>query len=393
VRREDSLSRRCSEGAAGSEQASETSRPDADSQRERINGLVIVRLSAQALPVVELRHAPRPAVKADAETEAAVLATLDRFIEAWAHRDVQSALGTFAPDDDVLMFGTGPDEKRVGLVELRTQLERDYSQAEATVTYQRTSVSVRGPVAWMAVEAIVSWQAAGTEFNLPIRWTIVLEKRRGQWLWVQSHASSPLAAQSEGQSFPTAIEAVASAVSSERPDMRAQASPDGTVTMLFTDIENSTAIAERLGDRRWLEVLREHNAITREQIGTHGCFEVKSQGDGFMIASQSARRGVQCAIDIQRAFAQRNETAEDQIRVRIGLHTGEALKDADDFFGKHVILASRIAGKAEGGEILTSSLLKDLTDSLGDIRFGESREAELKGLSGVYRMYVVNWQE
>ncbi len=79
--------------------------------------------------------------------------------------------------------------------------------------------------------------------------------------------------------------------------------------------------------------------------------------------------------------------------MRIGLHTGEALKDEDDFFGKHVILASRIAGKAEGGEILASSLLKDLTESLGDIPFGESREAELKGLSGVYRMYAIDWQE
>jgi class 3 adenylate cyclase/ketosteroid isomerase-like protein len=360
---------------------------------ERINGLAVVRLSAQALPVVELRHAPRPAVKADAETEAAVLATMDRFIEGYANRDVQSITGLYAPDDDVLLFGTGPDEKRVGLAEIKSQLERDFSQTEAAaITLERAKVWARGPVAWMAVETIISWETGGSEFSIPLRWTIVLEKRNEKWLWVHSHTSIT-AGQSEGQSFPTAMEAVASAVSSERPDLRLQASPDGTVTMLFTDIENSTAIAERLGDRRWLEVLREHNAITREQIGTHGCFEVKSQGDGFMIASQSARRGVQCAIDIQRAFAQRNETAEDQIRVRIGLHTGEALKDADDFFGKHVILASRIAGQAEGGEILASSLLKDLTDSLGDIPFGESREAELKGLTGVYRMYVVDWQD
>jgi len=116
-------------------------------------------------------------------------------------------------------------------------------------------------------------------------------------------------------------------------------------------------------------VLRGHNAIVREQVKAHGCFEVKSQGDGFMIASQSARRALHCAIAIQRGLAHHNEKAPEPIHVRMGLHTGEVLKDADDFFGKHVILASRIAGKARGGEILVSSLLKDLAESGGDINF------------------------
>ena len=75
----------------------------------------------------------------------------------------------------------------------------------------------------------------------------------------------------------------------------------------------------------------------------------------------------------------------------MGLHTGEVLKNADDFFGKHVILASRIAGKARGGEILVSSLLRELTESGGDIRFGAGRDVELKGLSGHHRVHEVIW--
>jgi class 3 adenylate cyclase len=161
---------------------------------------------------------------------------------------------------------------------------------------------------------------------------------------------------------------------------------------LFTDIEGSTAITERLGDVRWLELLRTHNSIIRDQATDHGCYEVKSQGDGFMLACQSARRAVQCAIGIQRALAEHNETAAEPIHVRIGLHTGEVLKDADDFFGKHVILASRIAGEAHGGEILVSSLVKELTESAGDIPFGEPRELELKGLAGTHRVYVAVWK-
>ena len=187
----------------------------------------------------------------------------------------------------------------------------------------------------------------------------------------------------------TSVDAVASAVYVERPDLRSHAAPDGTVTIVFSDIDGSTAMIERLGDQRWLELLHSHNAIVREQVVSHGGFEVKSQGDGFMLAFQSARRALQCAVDIQRAFAKRNETADEPIRVRIGLHSGEVIREADDFFGKNVVLAARIANKARGSEILASSRLKELTESAGDITFGEGREVDLKGLSGLHQVFQV----
>ncbi|MEE8346042.1 MAG: adenylate/guanylate cyclase domain-containing protein, partial [Dehalococcoidia bacterium] len=186
-------------------------------------------------------------------------------------------------------------------------------------------------------------------------------------------------------------DAVASAVYVDKPDLRQHAAPDGTVTILFSDIEGSTAMTERLGDKRWLEVLRQHNAIVRKRVAAHEGFEVKSEGDGFMLAFGSARKALECAVDVQRAFADRNESAEEPIRVRIGLHTGEAIKEDEDFFGKNVILAARIAGQAQGGEILVSSLLKELTESAGDIAFGEGREVELKGLSGKHHVFEVAW--
>jgi adenylate cyclase len=179
----------------------------------------------------------------------------------------------------------------------------------------------------------------------------------------------------------------------ERPDLARLASTDGSVTILFSDIEGSTEMTERLGDRRWLEVLREHNTIVRSEVRAHGGFEVKSQGDGFMVAFSSARRAVDCAIAVQRAFAARAEESSDEaIRVRIGMHTGEAIRERDDFFGRNVILAARIAAQADGGEVLVSSLLKELTESSGDIAFGEVREVALKGLSGSYRLHSVDWE-
>jgi len=190
----------------------------------------------------------------------------------------------------------------------------------------------------------------------------------------------------------TSIDAVSLAVAAEAPDLRTHAAPDGTVTLLFTDIEDSTGLTVRLGDLRWLELLRAHHALIREQVHDHRGFEVKCQGDGFMLAFGSARRALDCAIAIQRAVVAGNATQPDTpMRVRIGLHTGEAIKEADDFHGRDVVLAARIADQALGGEILISGLLKSLLESRGDLHFDDGREAELKGLSGVQRMYAVTW--
>jgi class 3 adenylate cyclase len=194
-------------------------------------------------------------------------------------------------------------------------------------------------------------------------------------------------------SISTSIDTVAREALAEQPNLKAHAAPDGTVTLLFTDIEGSTALNERLGDQRWMDVLRVHNAMVRDAIAAHGGFEVKSQGDGFMIAFGSARRALQCAIDLQSAIADHNRVAEEPVQVRIGLHTGEAIKEADDFYGHHVNLAARIAGQAQGGEILVSSLLKDLTDSSGEFVFDDGRDVELRGLSNAQRVYEVRWRE
>ena len=190
----------------------------------------------------------------------------------------------------------------------------------------------------------------------------------------------------------SSIYAVASIVDRRRPDLTPHAAPDGTVTLMFSDMEGFSAMTERLGDRRAHEVVQSHNRIVREQLAAHDGYEVELQGDGFLLAFGSARKAALCAIGIQRALAAHNEAGGDPpIRVRIGLHTGEAIKDADKFFGKTVIQAYRIADHARAGEILVSSLFKQLVESAGDLRFEAARQVELKGLSGTHQLYAVAW--
>ncbi|OBK79217.1 hypothetical protein A5650_08365 [Mycobacterium sp. 1164985.4] len=191
----------------------------------------------------------------------------------------------------------------------------------------------------------------------------------------------------------SALESVAQSVELTRPDLRGVAAPDGTVTIMFSDIEGSTALTEELGDERWLKLLHRHNALIRRHLAGNRGFEVKSQGDGFMVAFDSAGNALRCAIAIQRDLAaRRDESGNQLLRVRIGLHTGEVIKEREDFFGHTVILAARIGAKAKGGEILVSAVLRGLVAGSHEFQFGANRDEQLKGLRDPERVYEVCWE-
>ncbi len=188
------------------------------------------------------------------------------------------------------------------------------------------------------------------------------------------------------------IEAVAEDVRDEWTQLRSQVAPEGTVTIFFSDIEGFTSMNERLGDQRAQQVLRDHYALVRAELVQHRGFEVKVHGDGFMVAFDSAARALRCAKAIQKRQHEWNaDRTDDAFRVRMGLHTGEAIRDADDFLGSTVNLASRIATAARGGEILVSALLRELCASSGEFAFDGGQELELKGLSQPHRVFSVRW--
>jgi class 3 adenylate cyclase/pyrimidine deaminase RibD-like protein len=189
------------------------------------------------------------------------------------------------------------------------------------------------------------------------------------------------------------IETVVSRVASERPDLAAHAAPDGTVTILFSDIVGSTRLNDKLGDAKWMELLHEHNEVFRRLLAIHKGYEVKTIGDAFMLAFQSGRDAVACSVSIQRAFSQRNVTATPLIRLRTGLHIGELVREADDFFGRHVNFAARIASSASPGQILVSSLLRDVLHPLRQFRFTARGSRTLKGFRGKHKLYSVRWTD
>lgn len=168
---------------------------------------------------------------------------------------------------------------------------------------------------------------------------------------------------------------------------------DASVTVMFTDVEGSTALTDRLGDERARAVLRTHERVTREALAEHGGSEIKTMGDGFMASFSSATRALQCAIAIQRAFAAHNNAAaDDPIRVRIGLNAGEPITEDGDLFGTAVNMAARVAGKANGGEILASNVVRELTAGK-EFMFSDRGDSALRGFEESVRLYEVRWQD
>jgi len=173
------------------------------------------------------------------------------------------------------------------------------------------------------------------------------------------------------------------------------ASPHGLSIILFTDIEGSTALTERLGDEAAREVLRGHEGIVREQLGTYGGTEVKTMGDGFMTSFPSASGALECAIALQRAFDARNKEQgpgnSEPIQVRIGLNAGEPIAEERDFFGTAVNLAARVAAQARGGEILASDVVRQLVAGKGFL-FADRGETALRGFEEPVRLFELGWQ-
>jgi class 3 adenylate cyclase len=199
-------------------------------------------------------------------------------------------------------------------------------------------------------------------------------------------------------------------------------------TILWTDLVDHTQMMSRLGDERGRAVLREHERITREVLKAHGGTEVKTMGDGFMASFGSVTKAVECAIALQKAIDERNRgvgarhseplsthdgsvaDADDlsdkdalphasplrapveTISVRVGLNAGEPIEEDGDLFGATVILASRIAARADGGEILVADTVRGLCSGKGFL-FSDRGEHPLKGFEEPVRVYEVRWRE
>ncbi len=195
-----------------------------------------------------------------------------------------------------------------------------------------------------------------------------------------------------GGALRSSIDDLAGWAQVERPALVRLAGADGQVAIFFSDIEGSTELNERLGDKDWVRLLARHDSSVRSAIERHDGQVVKTQGDGFMAAFGSPEQAVRCAISIQQAFdGGRRKDKAAAVLVRIGIHYGDVVHRDNDIFGRNVAHAARVAALAEGGEILVSEPVAETLGDCDDITLAEPREVRLKGLAGEHVVSAVEW--
>src|SRR5919205_3895945 len=150
------------------------------------------------------------------------------------------------------------------------------------------------------------------------------------------------------------------------------------VTILFTDLLNSTELLSRAGDEEAQRVFRAHHDLLNSVASAHGGEEVKWLGDGLMVVFESASDAVRAAISMQQAT--RRPIAGERLSIRVGLNAGEALRDAADYFGTSVVVARRLCDRAEGGQILCTETVAGLLAGRSGFRFTELGKVSLKGV-------------
>ena len=152
--------------------------------------------------------------------------------------------------------------------------------------------------------------------------------------------------------------------------------------VLFTDIVGSTVRAAELGDRRWRDLLEQHNELVRTELGRFRGRELSTAGDSFLATFDGPARAIACAASI------RDQVRRLGLDIRAGLHTGELEVDGSEIRGIAVHTGARVAAKAAPGEVLASSTVKDLVAGSG-LEFEERGAHELKGVPGEWRLYAV----
>ncbi len=188
------------------------------------------------------------------------------------------------------------------------------------------------------------------------------------------------------------IEEMNAWASEEQAEIVHMAAPDGTVTICFSDIENSTQLNARMGDKTWVRVLEAHDQVVRARITQYRGQVVKTAGDGFMFVFRDPEAACRAAVGIQRDLRRPSEVLRrhGKVRIRIGIHTGQVVAKDGDYFGENVALAARVADLASGGEVLCSDAVRDALDDDASVQLVDPTDPlELKGLPGEYVVWRV----
>ena len=315
-----------------------------------------------------------------------VAAVVRRLGQAWGSRDFETYSNLISTGPHFRGIGTDADEfwdsseqflqvRRLQLGELDGQ---GWSEAQAVV--ERVEAFEDGSVGW----ALVLFRLQTPVGDLHLRTTAVLSLEKGAWKLVQWHSSVPSPnVQNFGVELTTTLDELLTSVAEDDDALESLGGGEGTLTLVFTDIVDSTTLTEQMGDERWVTLMKSHEADIRHATAAHGGTLVKMTGDGSLLSFTSSRAAVRAALEIQ------DKATDAGYLVRIGAHAGEVITTEGDVLGTTVNKAARVASVAAGGQVLVSDLVAELVGAVDGIGFGQPEAVTLKGLSGTHTLVPI----
>jgi len=312
----------------------------------------------------------------------------DRWMSSW-FVDFANFMDPMSHHPGLRFIGPDPGEWWVGLESHLTAGRAQFSEMATLMGIRVDADEIvawrEGTVGWIAIRCHITF---GDKEPQEARMTVIVHEEGVYWKIVHHHFSVTVANEElVGLDLTTTFDELLVLVQDVAPPASGM-SADGSVTIVFTDIEGSTPLMESLGEERWLELLEWHDAIVGQKTAVFGGTVVKGQGDGFMLAFPAAGSAAACASAIQRTL---NEGWFGvPVPARVGMHTGNAKAEGGDFFGRTVVVAARICSIASGGEILLSQASQEELE--GAFPLNGPRSAALKGLSGTHAVFDLNWR-
>ena len=306
-----------------------------------------------------------------------------RFVEAERAAAGETLEGLLLDSDHLRYIGTAPGEIWGGR-SFRDGIARHAAEVPPYEIREDTVEAFEhGQTGW------ANWLGAvlfpGFE-RRELRYTFVFVLAAGHWRIANSHFSYPVPNQDVAGFDHSAIDDLLEALRQGGVAIGAE----GLATIMFTDIAQSTTLAAALGDRQWSQIIARHLNTLREIAEAHGGHVVKTLGDGAMIRFAATGPALAAAIDLQRAVDA--EMAEPRLAIRVGLHAGEVIETAGDFFGTVVNKAARIADAAAPGQILVSDAARAMIGAASDLMFDAPVRVAIRGLDGAVEVSALNWR-
>jgi adenylate cyclase len=314
-------------------------------------------------------------------------AVFRRIFSALRDGDRQTFRNHFSPSPDLWWIGSDEREWFRGdteSVDLFEQQVREIGLVD--VAYKRLEPYESDSVGWIAAEVELVTTTADV---VTARITVVFVLDAGLWRVVQWHTS--IGTPNEeifGFELTVTLDSLLASLDHETTETVLQAASEGTATIMFTDIRDSTELSQTLGDEAWLEVIRSHFERLRRIVEGQGGTVVKTLGDGGMFAFVSARSALRAAVSVQQAMS--SDDAATPLSVRVGIHAGDVVQEDGDYVGITVSKAARITASADGGEVMVSNVVAELAGE-GVLEFGAPFQAELKGLAGTHQLFPLEW--